>query len=79
MQTDTLLRSQLEQQVIDGLANLGLPSSAGNLTQQTEVIFEVAKSSLANAFSLWSHRMTTEYLERHQVSELVIAYLADHF
>lgn len=77
MQTDTLLRSQLEQQVIDGWANFGLPSSAGNLTQQTEVIFEVAQSSLANAFSLWSHRMTTEYLERHQVSDLVIGYLAD--
>ena len=77
MRTDTLLRSQLEQQVIDGWANFGLPSSAGNLTQQTEVIFEVAQSSLANAFSLWSHRMTTEYLERHQVSDLVIGYLAD--
>jgi alkylation response protein AidB-like acyl-CoA dehydrogenase len=77
MRTDTLLRSQLEQQVVEGLTDLGLPSSARSLTEQTEVIFEVAQSSLANAFSLWSHRMTTEYLERHQVSELVIGYLAD--
>lgn len=77
MQTDTLLRSQLEHQVLEGLTNFGLPSSDGNLAQQTEVIFQVAQSSLANAFSLWSHRMTTEYLERHQVSDLVVGYLGE--
>ena len=77
MRTDTLLRSRLEQQVIEGLTDFGLPGSAGNLAQQTEVIYQVAQSSLANAFSLWSHRMTTEYLERHQVSDLVVSYLAD--
>lgn len=77
MRTDTLLRSRLEQQVIEGLTDFGLPGSTGNLAQQTEVIYQVAQSSLANAFSLWSHRMTTEYLERHQVSDLVVSYLAD--
>lgn len=77
MSTETLLKNKIVQQVNDGLIDFGLPNSAGNLAQQAEILFQLAEKSLANSFSLWSHRMTTEYLARHGHSDLISDYFAD--
>jgi hypothetical protein len=65
--------SPLREEILDlvklGLAEHGIPGSATTLQDQVEVIRNLASESLAPAFSLWSHRMTTEYLLRFGKSE----------
>src|SRR5690606_7400833 len=47
-----------------GVADLGMPgaSEPGDLERMCEVIATVAMDDMAQAFSLWAHRMAIEYL-----------------
>jgi alkylation response protein AidB-like acyl-CoA dehydrogenase len=57
-----------------GSTSHGLPKSESSLTAQAQIIVELAKEKLAIAFSVWSHRMTLEYLTRFGSSETTRAW-----
>ena len=58
------LRDEVLNLVKFGFASHGIPGSSTSLLEQAQVIRDLAETSLATAFSLWSHRMTTEYVLR---------------
>ena len=71
------LSQALRDLVGQGFAAHGLANSPKPIGHQAKQITFVAQQSLAVAFVLWSHRMTTEYVERWGTDELRGNYLAD--
>lgn len=65
----------LRDLVASGFASHGLTESEEPIQTQAKAITSVASESLAAGFVLWSHRMTTEYVERFGSSELRTKYL----
>lgn len=64
------LSAWLSEQAAQGLSRSGLSVSELPLANQAEIIAQVASESLAAAFVLWSHRMTTEYIDRFASEQL---------
>lgn len=54
----------VRQLVAEGKASHGLAQSARPISHQAVEIAELAGESMAIGFSIWSHRMTTEYVQR---------------
>jgi len=70
------LTELLKELVAQGLAGYGLEHSAEPIWQQAQQITSIAKQSLAVGFVLWSHRMTSEYVQRWGSPELKASHLA---
>jgi len=68
-----LLRDLVEA----GHASHGLETSTHPISSQAFAIADAAAQSLACGFVLWSHRMTTEYVERFGSAKLQAEFLAD--
>ena len=58
------LRPVLREVITAGDIHFGLSESAQPIAAQAAVISGLAEQSLAVAFITWSHRMTTEYVDR---------------
>ncbi len=71
------LSSILKDLVAAGSASHGLATSELPIAAQAKVIASVAAESLATGFVLWSHRMTTEYVERFGSEELRSRFLIE--
>lgn len=56
------LRPLLRELAAAGRGDLGLPGSNGTLTEQAAVIAGIAQGCVTSAFSLWAHRIATEYV-----------------
>lgn len=70
IKTHSAFQNQILELVKSGHTQHGLPDSAGNLFDQANVINQLAQTDLATAFSVWSHRMATEYLVRFSNSSV---------
>lgn len=66
------LREEVLGLVQQGLASHGIPGTGSTLWNQVVVIRDLAAQSLAPAFSLWSHRMTSEYVTRFGNSDWAV-------
>lgn len=67
LETDTKpenLREFLQQLVAAGFIDAGLSQSASPIAQSGALIRDLASKCLSSAFVTWSHRMTTEYVDR---------------
>lgn len=71
------LSTVLKALVAEGSASHGLTGSELPIGYQAEIISQTAEQSLAGGFVLWSHRMTTEYVDRFGSAELKGLYLED--
>ena len=65
------LRSTVTGFISEGYASYGFENSEKTLFDQAKVIRAISEKSLAAAFSLWSHRMTNEYLDRFGKSDAI--------
>jgi alkylation response protein AidB-like acyl-CoA dehydrogenase len=73
LETDTKpenLRNFLEQLVSAGFIDSGLSHSEAPISQSGRLISDLAAKCLSSAFVTWSHRMTSEYVDRFGTSWL---------
>lgn len=76
-QADENLRERLLEIVASGFAAHGLSNSEQPISAQAEVIQTLATKCMSSAFVTWSHRMTTEYIDRWAGAELRNEFLAE--
>lgn len=71
------LRSKLLELVALGGTRFGLSDSERPIRAQADLIAALAEKCLSTAFVTWSHRMTTEYIDRFGNAELRSTYLPE--
>ncbi|MEY3677033.1 MAG: hypothetical protein RL351_260 [Actinomycetota bacterium] len=74
---DHNLRDTLLEIVASGLTAHGLSDSNQPISAQAEIIHALATKCVSSAFVTWSHRMTTEYIDRWASDEIKNAFLED--
>ena len=72
---DDLRSTLLNTIVAGGFTQFGLSDSTAPISAQAEVIKGLAEKCMSSAFVTWSHRMTTEYVDRFASPTLRAAYL----
>ena len=76
-QADQNLRETLLEIVASGFTAHGLSDSQEPLIAQAQIIQGLATKCMSSAFVTWSHRMTTEYIDRWATDEIKDAYLTE--
>ena len=74
-QTEGNLRDTLLRLVAEGATSFGLSESDLPIAEQARVISALAEKCLSTAFVTWSHRMTTEYVDRWASADLRAEFL----
>lgn len=74
---DHNLRDTLLEIVASGFTAHGLSDSNQPISAQAEIIHALATKCVSSAFVTWSHRMTTEYIDRWASDEIKNAFLED--
>ena len=71
------LRDKLLELVALGGTNFGLSASEKPISAQADLIAALAEKCLSTAFVTWSHRMTTEYIDRFATTDFRNRYLPE--
>ncbi len=74
---ENLRKVLLEDIVGQGFTAFGLSDSLEPIAAQAEVIQGLAQKCMSSAFVTWSHRMTTEYIDRFASDTLRAAHLEE--
>jgi alkylation response protein AidB-like acyl-CoA dehydrogenase len=74
---DNNLRDRLLEIVASGHAAHGLSDSTLPIAAQAEIIHDLASKCVSSAFVTWSHRMTTEYIDRWASDEVKNRFLSE--
>lgn len=71
------LREFLSNFIAAGGVDFGLSESSSSIAAQSQIIRSVAENCVSSAFVVWSHRMTTEYIDRWATQSVRTKYLPE--
>ena len=71
------LREFLSSFIAAGGVDFGLSESSSSFAAQSQIIRSVAENCVSSAFVVWSHRMTTEYIDRWATQSVRTKYLPE--